>query len=235
MTSSSVAGIRLVPVLTDQALIPRTDQNAHQVVLGFPAPVFEDLLQVVPVLAQGPTRPLHDLGIVEVSIAGDHIVGPAVEALPVLPANADHLGDQQERHGNGDVVDEVALAPSGDLVDRLGGDLAKGRLQLPDHAGGEAPVDQAPKLGMPRLVLVEEGESDRVPGTNAFPGVEELVVLGDVADVLELRDHPEAAPLRPVDRIVLAQPAHAVAHGLIPGFRIDKVDVHVDAHRVAPS
>jgi hypothetical protein len=35
---------------------------------------------------------------------------------------------------------------------------------------------------MPRLVLVEEGEPDRVPGTNAFPGVEELVVLGDVAD-----------------------------------------------------
>ena len=69
---------------------------------------------------------------VEVAVAGHHGVAPAVELLALVGVEAHQLGDDDERHVDGEVLDEVALAPLGDLVDDLVRQLADVIGELPD-------------------------------------------------------------------------------------------------------
>jgi hypothetical protein len=149
-----------------------------------------------------------------------------VEGVVVLGADAHHVGDQAQGQRHRDGLDEVALASTGHRVDRVLHDLPELDLELADHAGREALVDEPAQLGVPGLALVDQAELDRVAGQDTLGGGEELLVLGAVVDVRVLRDHPDPGLLGPEDRIVLAEPAEALAHLLLdPDVRVQEVDV----------
>ena len=59
-----------------------------------------------------------------VAVALHHGVAPLIEVLPDRRIDAHHLGDDDEGDVDGELGDEVDLAPLGDLVDDLVGQLA---------------------------------------------------------------------------------------------------------------
>ena len=85
-----------------QSLFVRAHQYAHKVILGFASPGLEDIREVGRIFHEGISCSRHDLGIIEVAVAGNHGVRPVVKAVPILLVDAHHLGDQQQRQGDRD-------------------------------------------------------------------------------------------------------------------------------------
>ena len=210
-----------------EALVLRAHQDADEVVLGLTPPFLDDLGDVLGVLDVGGTGLPEDLGIVHVAIARDHRIRPGVEALPVLLPDADHLCDQEQGQRDGDVGDEVALPLVGDRIDGFLRDLSEGHLELLDHPGCESPIDQLAQLSVARLCLVDQAELCVQSRANAQRGCEDLLVLRDVGDVRERRNHPQLILLAPIDGVVLAQPAHAFGHLVVPAVGGHEFDVEV--------
>ena len=52
----------------------------------------------------------HGIVGVDVAVAGHHRVGPPVEAVALVGVEAHELGDDDQRHVDGEVLDEVELA-----------------------------------------------------------------------------------------------------------------------------
>ena len=90
-----------------------------------------------------------------VALAVHHGVGPLVELATLLGVEAHELGDDDQRQVDGEVLDEVDLAPIGDVVDELGGELAHVVGELAHPGGGEAPVDET---AHPRVLGVVHGD-----------------------------------------------------------------------------
>jgi len=168
-------------------------------------------------------------GVAHVALGRDHRVRPAVEVIVVLVSNADHGGDEAQRKRHGDLGYEVADAPRRDLVDGVGGDLAEHVLELLHHSRGEATVDQVAKVRVPRLGLVDQSDLGRIVGTHPFRRGEDVLVLGNVCNVLVAADDEYAVRLAPVHRVVLAQPSRALVHRLfVPalGGEVGNVELH---------
>jgi len=115
-------------------------------------------------------------------------------------------------------------------------DLPEDRLELLHHARREALVDEGAQLAMARLALVDQADLRRIGGAYAVGGREEVLPLRDVLDVPVPGHDPEVVLLGPVDRVVRAQPAEALAHArLVPVGRVQVGDVDVGHGRLLHS
>ena len=110
----------------------------------------------------------HGVVGLDVAVAGHHGVGPPVQLVALLGVEAHHLADDDERHVDGEVLDEVELAPLGDLVDDLVGELADVVGELADHAGREALVDQPALAGVLGVVHGDDRHGRRHLGPHAL-------------------------------------------------------------------
>ncbi len=141
------------------------------------------------------------------AVAGHHVVGPAVHLQALVGVEAHQLADDDERDVDGEVLDEVDLAPVGDLVDDLVGQLAHVGDQLTYPAGGEALVDQA---ALAQVLLAVEGDDRHVAGDDGAHSVARAVGLGGarhVEDVGVAAQDPQVVGLVAIDGGVGPEPA----------------------------
>ena len=176
------------------------------------APLFEQPDEVGdvlgPRLARGRLARIVGLG----AFTGHHRVRPVCEALAVFDRETEHLRDHDQRQWLGDVVDEVALALRGHVVDEPACELADVIHQLRDPTTGEPAADQAT---LPRVLgVVHRHDRQRVGAAalraHALPAAEQLGLPFDVRDVFVLRHDPDPVPLVAVHGIVLAHPPEEV-------------------------
>ena len=135
--SSSTPGGALCSSGDEDAVVVGLGEDADEVVGDRLAPALGDELDAHRgVLAErgggGEQRGVVGVGV---AVAGHHGVGPAVHLQALLGVEAHELADDDERHVDGEVLDEVDLAPLGDVVDELAGELAHVAVSSRTRAG----------------------------------------------------------------------------------------------------
>ena len=136
-------------------------------------------------------------------LAGEHRVGPVEQLLAVLLRHADQVRDGLQRQLGGQLLDEVARAPRGRLLDDPVGPLGHDVLERADRPGREAAGDDVAGAGVLGRVLVEQDhplqldvlalDLAAVADDRAVLGRRPvLAVLGDRRDVRVLGHRPVA-------------------------------------------
>ena len=138
-------------------------------------------------------------GVVE----SDEPVRPAVEQVAVIPWHAEDVGQDEQRHLGGDVLQEVDLSLLADGIDNGAGMRLDGRLELTaEHLGREGAIDDLAQFGVLRRVHVEHHPAqDRhirrlrvAQEAGSQPGRELVGVSGDMRDLGMPEHRPEAGP-----------------------------------------
>src|SRR5581483_11685381 len=137
----------------------------------------------------------------------DEAIRPRVEAVEVLAPDPEHLGDDVERQGHGDVAHEVAAAALGDVVGDLARELADPLDEEADHARRETLVHELPEPRVARVVHGDDRDQSFGIGQHTLRRGEDLGRLRDLEDVLVAREHPQVARLVAVDGGVRPEPA----------------------------
>ena len=114
-------------------------------------------------------------------------VAPAFELGPVGGGDADHVGDDFHRKGNGVLGGEVELGGVviEGVVEELAGEGADEIFEVADHAGGEGLGDDGAELGVPRGV-----EEDEPVARGGDAGGEVFVIGENALDAVVVEDAP---------------------------------------------
>ncbi len=216
------------PVLPGQrALVERLGEDADDVVGRAVRPAGLDELDAGhgELAARLGRRHQHRVVGVGVAVARHHGVAPAVELLALVGVEAHELGDHDQRHVDGEVGHEVALAPLGDLVDDLVGQVPDVVGEVADHAGREALVDEAALPGVLGVVHGDDRHGGRHLGAHALGRGVALLVARDVGHVLVAGHDPQLVAGVPPQGRVGAQPAVGLPRVVVEA-RVEDVDVH---------
>jgi hypothetical protein len=178
------------------------EQDRHHVVLGVLLAPGRQVVGVGVELHGGVEGVVVAAGVLGV-VGADEAVRPVEDLEPVLLGDAEDVGDDLEGELGGDVGDEVALALLADGVDDARRPVAHGVVELLDHAGREALVDEQPVPRVQRRVHVEHhlllhGEGLVVHVGDHGPALgrgEALPVAVDLDHVGVAGEAPEAGPV----------------------------------------
>ena len=184
-------------------------------------------------------------GVVE----SDEPVRPAVEQVAVIPWDAEDVGQDEQRHLGGDVLQEVDLSLLADGIDNGARMRLDGRLELTaEHLGREGAIDDLAQLGVLRRVHVEHHPAQdrhirrlRVAQEAGSQPRRELVgVSGDMRDLGMPEHRPEAGPAGERARLGFVDPddrrlaphlrEQAVRNAVLEGVGVSEVrPAHVAA------
>ena len=169
--------------------------------------------------------------------------------MAVIPWHAEDVGQDEQRHLGGDVLQEVDLALLADGIDNGTCMRLDGRLELTaEHLGREGAIDDLAQFGVLRRVHVEHHPAqDRhirwlrvAQEAGSQPGRELVGVSGDMRDLGMPEHRPEAGPAGERARLGFVDPddrrlaphlrEQAVRNAVLEGVGVSEVrPAHVAA------
>jgi hypothetical protein len=127
-------------------------------------------------------------------------VDPVADLVVLLDRNAEHLTDHAHRELRGEVLDEVALALVGHVVEQRSHDASHVIFHAPDELRREPLGDERALLAVLLSVLMDHRRVGREVRAVAVGRRERLRVLRQEHDVVEAGNRPDLIGRVPIER-----------------------------------
>ncbi|TMK53241.1 MAG: hypothetical protein E6G59_06210 [Actinobacteria bacterium] len=195
------------------------NKHADQILARARETVVENLVHVAVVVGGCVEHRLRD--VLRTVCAGDHVVGPPLQAQAIFLPHTQQVGDHRGRERRGKVANDVAAAGLLDRIDQLRHDRADPVFVCGHAAHREALVDEVAFADVDRVVAVDHRRLRTGERPAPARRRKDLAMTLGPDDVFVEEQRPQAAVWVVVDRLVRAQPRER-------RVRISRVEVTVE-------